>query len=195
MSAGPLPLDISPTALIPAVSLAAAGLALLGQWRTFSTLGQRRYRDLDERTKAVAFWSAWITAQKAAPDAGLDERLAKAREALDDLVTPPGAAAGAGIAPVLIDQPPLVRHLLLFERPHRARTWPFQVSFYLALAAGVAFVAILALELRGNVTAERIETFAAIVAVVLLLVASLRQLALLVDGRGVKAPAAARKAR
>ncbi len=179
--------DISPAALGTSVSLAAAGLALITQWRVFRTAGQRRFRDLEERSKAVAFWTAWAAAQKAvACDDQVNTRLARAQTALDELADfgdhdDLGAALGVPTTGI--------RHLLLIERPHKAGTWPLQALFYVALAASSALIGVALVELRDNLTTERAETFGGVVIAVLLLLALLRQFVLLVDGKAIHQPA------
>jgi hypothetical protein len=180
--------DISPAMLGTSVSLAAAGLALITQWRVFRTAGQRRFRDLEERSKAVAFWTSWAAAQKAvACDDQVNTRLARAQTALDELADfgddhdDLGASLGVPTTGL--------RHLLLIERPHKAGTWPLQALFYLAVAGSSALIAIALVELRDNLTTERAETFGGVLIAVLLLLALLRQFVLLVDGKAIHPPA------
>jgi hypothetical protein len=181
--------DISPAALGTSVSLAAAGLALITQWRVFRTAGQRRFRDLEERGKAVAFWTAWAAAQKAVAvgDDQVNTRLTRAQTALDELADfgddhdDLGASLGVPTTGL--------RHLLLIERPHKAGTWPLQALFYLAVAGSSALIAVALAELRDNLTAERAETFGGVVIAMLLLLALLRQFVLLIDGKAIRQPA------
>jgi hypothetical protein len=180
--------DISPATLGTSVSLAAAGLALITQWRVFRTGGQHRFRDLEERCKAVTFWSAWAEAQKLVAGKGpSDERLARAQAALDELADfgddsdPIGQALGVPTWGV--------RHLLLIEAPRKRATWPLQGFFYVAVAAGSAFVGVTLFDLRDNLTMARGGTFAGLVIAVLLILALMRQVVLLIDGKALPAPA------
>ncbi len=179
--------DISPALLGTSVSVAAAGLALITQWRVFRAATQRRFRDLDDRCKAVAFWTAWTAAQKAIDcDGQVNTRLARAQTALDDLADFGDDHDALGYA---LGVPTSgLRHLLLIERPHKAGTWPLQALFYLAVAGSSALIAIALVDLRDNLTAPRAETFGGVVVAVLLLLALLRQFVLLIDGKAIRQP-------
>jgi hypothetical protein len=175
--------DISPSVLGTSVSLAASGLALISAWRAFRVGSERRFRGLDERAKAVAFWAAWAAAQKVVtPETQVAEPLARARAALDELAA---FDETEGAAEFMLTVPASgLRRFLLLARPRRPGTWPLQSLFYLLAAIGVGLIVMAAADLGKTFTLAHVLTFAGVAVVIVLLLALLRQLVLLIDGKG-----------
>jgi hypothetical protein len=178
------------------IAIAAGALALITQSQTFLARGQARYRELDERTKAVTFWKTWIEAQKLmALEADLPDTLAPARRALldlglapgprapprgpDDRVGPPnGPARNAADSP---RQHSLVRSIFLLTAPRRPWVWGLQVLFYAGLLAAVGTVGGGVLALADDPSGANLVSFSVLAIAVLLVVAVLRQVVLVFD--------------
>lgn len=161
-------------------SLATTVLAIVGGWQAFRLGAQRRFRGLEERTKAVAFWTAWVAAQKSVtPERQMAKPLAVAREALDDLARFDDPEDGAEF--VLMAPLEGLRWAFLLSRPKRPQTWPYQIIFYAFAAAGVIVIWKTAGELPQ--TPKLFPVFLAVIAVVVLVLVLLRWLVLAVDRR------------
>lgn len=170
---------LTPAGLASIVSLGIASLAFLSSLRSFRSLRQLRFRNLDERSKAVAFWKAWIEAQeKVAGEAELVEHRALAQRELNDLATFVTVEAATS-------RPSLIRSLLLLQRPRLRWTWGPQALFYLAAAGFAAYLVLAAGELaREPLTIQRLATFAGTSIALVVFAAVLRAITLFVDNLG-----------
>jgi len=161
------------------LSLAVAALAFLGQLRGYRVMRQLRFKDLQERTQAVAFWTAWIEAQKlVSSPAAFSKHQALAQRELSDLATFPAREAAAATGPRL-------PNILLFQRPKRSWTWIPQTLFHLTCILSVLYMIVGLNDLGSQqLTAGRLVIYVASLTFILVVAAALRQCALLVDGLG-----------
>jgi hypothetical protein len=107
-----------------------AVLTILTQLRALTSESKDRVKDLDERSKAVAFWQTWYQAQLAVSSS---QELARARdlarERLNELSQPRKP-------PVPLERTLSVLRGILLLRPARGlHVWAFRAIYYLALLA------------------------------------------------------------
>jgi hypothetical protein len=121
---------------------AGAVLGVYAQVRTLLRETSRRFREIDERTKAVAFWHSWVRAQASVSSVErLDEVRAIARRQLDALGEDlPGPAASIGA---------LQRFFLLYVPPSR-RFWVYRAPYYLCALLSVYLLWALAVDISDR---------------------------------------------
>jgi hypothetical protein len=164
----------TPSTMAAVVSLAIAFLALLSQLRNYRALSQARFRNIDERAKAVAFWSDWVDAQAKVNDPVEMTALRQmAREKLMEIATEPTAREG--------QQMSLLRETFLLRLPRRAWTWAPQSLFYVLAILGLGYIVGGAFDLSADRTPERIALYLGASVLMIVLAAIMRMFALLAD--------------
>jgi|SRR5580658_3992875 hypothetical protein len=155
-------------------------LTLATQFRSFRALSKERFRDLDERTKAVAFWQAWVTAQLACSDTDGEKARAKseARAKLYELAKDDDRGA--------VSSHRGWRSALLFYLPTHHIAWVPRTLFYLSVVGGLVYglggIAQLLGELaRRQAIDQDLTGFSLYLFCIGLVAGLLRQLALWVD--------------
>lgn len=178
----PAPQDwFTPSTMAAVVSLAVAFLALLSQLRNYRALSQARFRNMDERAKAVAFWSDWVDAQAKVNDpAAMTELRLMARERLMEIASEPAAREGQEIS--------MLREALLLRLPRRAWTWAPQSLFYILAILGLGYVIGGAFDLSVDRTPERIGLYLGASVLMIVLAAIMRMVALLADTAHARPP-------
>jgi hypothetical protein len=160
------------------ISAAAAFLSLLGQIRTFRIASQMPFRALEERTRAIAFWQAWLAAQTAACDAEQVEAAKEVvRQNLSLLVQDVPQTETA-------EQTPLgtLSRLFLLHPPRQPVGWLFRLPFLLALPASLYLVVRLSEPIvNGTATGRMMTAYFGVLLVIVLVLPGLRLLALLLD--------------
>jgi hypothetical protein len=120
-------------------------LPVYAQVRTIATQQSRRFRDIDERTKAVAFWDAWLKAQAGVADGpAMDAARALAKQSLDDL--------GASIRPPQPGERHIspVRRFFLLYLPAKPHQWVLRVIYYVLILATAATLLAGAFDIAEN---------------------------------------------
>jgi hypothetical protein len=119
---------MSPAGLTAMTSGAVAVLTfLVGQLHNTRLQTLAEFRDIDERSKAIAFWQLWITAQTVAcTDVELVEAKALARLQLNELAKAPA------MAPKPAPSSPW-RSWLLLDEPANPWLWLARAPYFLML--------------------------------------------------------------
>jgi len=180
--------ELSAAGLTAIVTSLLGVLGLLSSFRNFRSAGQQRFRNLEERTKAVAFWTAWLDAQaKVSTDAEMADHRAAVQKQLNDLATFVAHDAGATARQAWF------ANLLMLRAPRRVWAWAPRVLYYTIGSLGLAYAAAsLVVIAQTRVSSEEAlgvsVKYLATVALFVVVAAILRQIALLMEGPGGPPP-------
>jgi hypothetical protein len=170
---------ISPAGITALTTGALSVLGLLTQLRNTRLQSVARFRNLDERAKAVTFWQAWLVAQQqACSPEELEAAKAKVRMRLDELDADGGAVG--------LVSPPItsaVARALLIYPPRRKWTWIPRALFYLIMGGGLFYAVLGAGEILAGRTRPADDfTYAGALVILAVVTLTLRLAALLLDG-------------
>jgi len=169
----------------PIVSLISAVVTVVALLRVLGTLTESRFRNISERSQAVAYWQNWLNVQQAAATPEQFEAAkAIAYNKLNELALDSNSkefpATGSAWA----------KRMLLFHPPPRAKVyWISRSGFHLALMLWIGCL-IWAI-LKAEHTLVSILENGLLVAVLLLLAGLVRAFALILE-RGLNSAGAAK---
>jgi hypothetical protein len=164
-----------PTMAVSVLTTSLSVLSLVTSYQAIRASRLPAFRDMDERAKALAFWDNWYKLQSSVctPDK-MDEAKVLVRERIEEISRPIAETSQIGGIRTL-------RGWFLISRPTSGFSFAARTLFFLTLAflvlLGIDFVSGIARGRRELITEPRYLVFLATIAIVVLVLRALAQLA------------------